>query len=369
MAKNPEIGQGIKTMLPMIIADELDVDWRAVRIEQADVDAAKYGAAVGRRQHGDAEQLDADAAGRARPRDRCWSRRGADVERARGRVHRPRRAGCMHARVEPVARLRRAGREGRERCRRPISRRVKLKDPQGLQDHRQADARRRQREDRHRQAALRHRRHAAGHAVRRVREVPGVRRQGGRAPISTRSRRCPACGTRSSSRAAPIPPGCCRGVAIVADTWWQAKTAREQAGGHVGRRRRRRRRAAQASPAQADELVEASAARWMRTDGDVDAALAAAAKTVEGAYSIRSSRTRRSSRRTARRSSQTASSSSGRRARCPGRRCRSRRRRSAFRNTDITMHLLRDGRRLRPSRSRTTTWSRRRGSRRRSACR
>ncbi len=42
VSQNPEIGQGIKTSMPMMIAEELDVDWNKIKVKQGGLDVKRY---------------------------------------------------------------------------------------------------------------------------------------------------------------------------------------------------------------------------------------------------------------------------------------------------------------------------------------
>src|SRR6266480_4271839 len=43
VAHRSEMGQGVRTALPMVVADELEADWSRVRVVQAVGDEATYG--------------------------------------------------------------------------------------------------------------------------------------------------------------------------------------------------------------------------------------------------------------------------------------------------------------------------------------
>ena len=280
MNKNPEIGQGVKNMLPMIIADELDVDWSSVKVEQAAVDGNKFGAQFAGgslstpmnwdplRQVGAAcRQMVLAAAAQK------WSVPASELTTRSGRV--------MHAASN------RSGGYGEFAAAAatmpvPVLGKVPLKDPK---DYRIIGTRQRGVDT----AAV-----TTGKPIFSIDfTLPGM--------LYAVYEKAPVFGAKvATSNVDQIKtlPGVKHafviegganlqelvgGVAIVADSWWQAQSARKQLkvtwAAHPTSSQ-----SSEGFQAKADELGKGAYTTKLRTDGDVDKAFAGAAKVVEAAY-------------------------------------------------------------------------------------
>jgi len=280
MNKNPEIGQGVKNSLPMIIADELDVDWSQVKVEQAAVDVNKFGAQFAGgslstpmnwdplRQVGAAcRQMIVAAAAQK------WNVPAGDLTTRSGRV--------MHAASN------RSGGYGEFAAQAaslpvPVLSTVKLKDPK---DYHIIGTRQKGLDT----AAI-----TMGKPIFSIDfTMPGM--------LFAVYEKAPVFGAKvatanvdeikrlSGVKHAFVVEGGSNlqelvgGVAIVADSWWQAQSARKQLkvtwASHPTSSQ-----SSEGFQAKADELGKGAYTTKLRTDGDVEKAFASAAKVVEGAY-------------------------------------------------------------------------------------
>ncbi len=176
IAKNPEVGQGVRALLPMMIADELDVDWKDVKVVQADQDQAKYGGQIAggstatptnwvpmRQLGAQARQMFVEAAAET------WNVPASELTTGSGKVmhkasNRTATYGSLASKVATMTPPASGVRED-ERS-------------EGLQDHRDDGSQPGSSQDHHRSAGVHDRPDHAGNALRRVREVRRIRRQG-----------------------------------------------------------------------------------------------------------------------------------------------------------------------------------------------
>ena len=291
IGKNPEAGQGIKTSLPMIIADELDVDWKSVTVEQGDSEPAKYGNQAAGGSTGTPTNWDnhrrVGAAGRAlmvAAAAKTWNVPESECTTASGVVtHTPSKRKLAYGKLLTVAATLPA----------PDLAKVTLKDPKtftiiGTRVH-----------------SVQVKEIVTGKPMYGIDVmVPGM--------YHAVFEKCPVFGGKviSANIAAikklpgikdafivepPAPPttgpqagqialdGLLSGVAIIAESWWAAKTARKQ----LEIKWDEGTTAAQSSAAfaaAAAELSTKAPARSVRKDGDPDAAFASAATKVEAQY-------------------------------------------------------------------------------------
>jgi isoquinoline 1-oxidoreductase beta subunit len=288
MAKNPEVGQGIKTMLPMLIAEELDVDWKSVKIEQADFDDTKYASQIAGGSTATPTNWipmrQAGAAGRAMlitAAAQTWGVPESECTTASGRVYhkasnRSLGYGELAAKMAALPM--------------PALNTLKLKDPA---DFKIIGVSQTQRELPNIVTgkpifgidvvvpgmlyAVYEKCGVFGGKVissniDEIKKLPGVKN----AFVVTRP--------DITDTVIPGDPGLENGIAILAETWWHAQSARNKL--QINWDEGPRANGSSAAFAQrAQELNKQAPQRTIRKDGDPDAAMSGAAKVVEAAYS------------------------------------------------------------------------------------
>jgi isoquinoline 1-oxidoreductase subunit beta len=288
-ARGPEMGQGIKTELPMLIAEELDVDWKNVRVEQADLDEATYGSQSAggststpksweplRRVGAAGRQMMVTAAATlwAVPLSECITDAGCVFHKATGKQ------ATYGELADKAAAL---------PC--PVLDAVALKDPKdyriigksqpGVDTHSIVSGKPLFGID----VSLPGMLYASiekcpvfGGKVKsanleQIKQMPGVRQV------------LVIDGTITLAKYTPPEPGLDPGIAIVADSWWQAQKARKalKIEWDYGPAQAQ---SSESFQKQAEALLAAPPTTTVRTYGDVDAALKSSAKVVEATYTF-----------------------------------------------------------------------------------